>query len=73
MELMGKSKDEIMEEYKGFIEDDFKNTGELKAQLDFDILLNNVLERTGLEPKNEEHIESLIEDMKKEEMREYNF
>jgi hypothetical protein len=36
-----------------------------------DILLNNVLERTGLQPMKEEHIDALINDRRVEEMKEY--
>ena len=67
-EFLGKKKEEILKKYKGFVEKDFKNTGELRNQLDIDILLNNVLERSGLEPINEEHIEALVADIKKGEI-----
>ncbi len=63
--FMGMSKNEIMKKYISFKNSDFENTGELKEQFDFDILLNNVLKRIGLQPHNGEHIESLINDLKK--------
>ncbi len=63
-EFIGMDKGGIMEKYESFRDSDFENTGELKEQFDFDILLNNLLKRVGLQPHNGEHIESLINDLK---------
>ncbi len=57
---------EIRKNFPGIREEDFKNTGHLKYQADFDILLFNILTRTGLEPINGQQIDELIDDLKKE-------
>ena len=60
----GMSQEEILKKYPGFIDEDFKNTGELLRSFDFDILLNNFLKRVNLQPQNGEDIEKLIDDLK---------
>ena len=55
----------IMKNYPGFRPEDFKNTGKLLYQVDFDILLNNLLLRTGLEPHNGEQLDGLIDDLER--------
>ena len=54
----------IMKAFPGIKKEDFKNTGKLKYQVDYDILLNNILVRLGLEPQNGEHLDSIIEDLR---------
>ena len=63
-DFVGKTMKEILSEYQGIIETDFENTGDMKIQLDTDIFLNNIITRLEIEPKNEDHIELLIEDLR---------
>ena len=60
----GNDKDLILTIFRGLKNDDFKNTGNLEYQVDFDILLNNYLRRLGLEPANGEDLEKILEEMK---------
>lgn len=53
----------IMEKFPGIKTEDFENTGKLENSIDFQILLNNILTRTGLEPNNGEHLDQIINDL----------
>ncbi len=66
-EIDERSKEEILKSFPGFKEEDFKDTGELKYQVDFDILLNNYLIREGLEPNKGEHLEEILLELKNNE------
>ena len=57
------TKENIMKRFPGLKSEDFKYTGDLKYQVDFDILLNNYLIRSGLEPQNGEHLEEIIKEL----------
>ncbi len=57
-------KEDILSAFPGIVEKDFKNLPSfLQSQNDFDILLENILERKELEPKNGEHIDALLLDL----------
>ncbi len=59
-----RTKRAILSAFPGLQEEDFKNTGSLEDDIDFQILLNNYLERSGLNPQNGEQLERIVEDLK---------
>ncbi len=59
--------EKIMKAFPGIKKDDFENTGNLETSIDFQILLNNILERERLEPRNGEDLSYVIEDLRKGE------
>jgi len=68
-EIIGKDKkptrESVLKRFPGLKKEDFENTGDLKYKVDFDILLNNYLIRSGYEPQNSEHLEGIIKELKK--------
>jgi hypothetical protein len=55
----------ITKKFPGIKNEDFENTGKLESSIDFQILLNNILIRKGLEPQNGEHLDQIISELKK--------
>ncbi len=56
----------ITKKFPGINNEDFENTGKLESSIDFQILLNNILIRKGLEPQNGEHLDQIIGELRKE-------
>ncbi|WP_198245435.1 hypothetical protein [methane-oxidizing endosymbiont of Gigantopelta aegis] len=54
----------IMKLFPAVRKEDFKNTGKLLYQADFDIFINNILIRTHLSPVTPEHFSYFINDFK---------
>ncbi len=60
-----RTREAILSAFPELQEEDFANTGNLQDDIDFQILLNNYLERAELDPQNGEHLEVIIADLKK--------
>jgi len=54
----------ITKKFPGIKNEDFENTGKLESSIDFQILLNNILLRKGLEPQNGEHLDQIISELR---------